>query len=408
MLAGRFRVVDLLGEGAMAVVYRGTQDQPPFEVALKVLHPHLVGDATFVARFHREAAAAARIVHPSSVQVVDHGADGNLLFIAMELLHGKDLFEILVAEKRLSERRAVRIVVDALDALAAAHAVGVVHRDLKPENIMLVEDSTSDSGERVKVLDFGIAKILDKGPEEAGSAALTTVGTLVGTPAYMSPEQCCGEPVDARSDLYSAGVVLYQLVTGSLPFVAESPIDFAVHHLNTPPTPPSSIVPKIDPRLQAIVLGALSKHAGQRPQSAAALRDHLLSLLPFLSPSPLALRTVGGKDSLPAPFSLDPETQRFLSSRAPTLDAVDPSSALPRPLRSASARAVAALSTNAAQDDPRPDSLSPRVISASAFREIGAAGRAQPGGTRRRWTAVVVAALLIVTALVLTLVAMSR
>ena len=372
-LAGRFHVAELLGEGAMAVVYRGTQDRPPFEVALKVLHPHLVGDATFVARFHREAAAAARIVHPSSVQVVDHGADGSLLYIAMELVHGKDLFETLVSEKRLSERRAARILVHVLDALAAAHAVGIVHRDLKPENIMLVEDSAADGGERIKVLDFGIAKILEKGLEGAAAAALTTIGTLVGTPAYMSPEQCCGEPVEARSDVYSAGVVLYQLVTGSLPFVAESPIDFAVHHVNTPPMPP-----KLDcSGNRAAASGGDPSRACKTPRESPGERRRSARSpdgpLPALRSTQLPLGTVKGMASLPAPFSLDPKSQRLQSARAITLDAADAS---PERLGPSSTEVpLATPSSDAAQVD----SLSPRVLSARALVEPG-----PPRGLARR------------------------
>src|SRR5580692_5315176 len=158
-LAGRFRVTAFIGEGAMASVYRGVQEAEPRDVALKIMHPHLVSDATFVGRFRREARAASRIEHPNTVKIVDTGVDGKLLYIAMELLAGQDLFETMVLERRLAEARAARIVMEVADALVAAHEKGVVHRDLKPENIMLLRPDGDPSREEVKVLDFGIAKI---------------------------------------------------------------------------------------------------------------------------------------------------------------------------------------------------------------------------------------------------------
>src|SRR5580693_165390 len=230
-LAGRFRVTAFIGEGAMASVYRGVQEAEPRDVALKIMHPHLVSDATFVGRFRREAKAAARIVHPNSVKIVDCGVDGDLLYIAMELLAGQDLFETLVLDRRFSEARAAGVMIQVTDALVAAHDKGIVHRDLKPENIMLLRDPRDPSVERVKVLDFGIAKILERDTPSADGgppsqhSALTGVGTVVGTPAYMSPEQCRGEPIDTRSDVYTAGILLYQLVAGRLPFSGDNAMD---------------------------------------------------------------------------------------------------------------------------------------------------------------------------------------
>jgi serine/threonine-protein kinase len=310
-LGGRFRILGFIGEGGMASVYRAVQEAEPRDVAVKILHPHLVSDGTFVRRFRREARAAARIVHPRSVRILDTGVDGNLLYIAMELLAGQDLFEVLVLERRLTEARAARIVAQVADALTAAHESGVVHRDLKPENIMLLPSSTDPSGEEVKVLDFGIAKILEPelSPDGATSmqAALTGVDSVVGTPAYMSPEQCRGEPVDHRSDVYACGVLLHQLVSGRLPFAASSPMEVAVMHVRTPPPPLTTLVPHVDPRLATIVLTALAKWPGERQQTAAELRDALLALLPEL-----ATRAPEAADpASPAPSSqVTPDSRR--------------------------------------------------------------------------------------------------
>ncbi len=294
-IAGRFRITGFIGEGAMATVYRGLQDAEPRDVAVKVMHPHLARDATFAGRFRREAKAAALLQHPNTVQIIDYGADKDRLYIAMELISGQDLFEMLVLERRFPEARATRIVAQVCDALTAAHSRGIIHRDLKPENVMLLPDPKDPSQDLVKVLDFGIAKVLerDRGPnppdssEDAPSSlvgsALTTVGVVVGTPAYMSPEQCRAEPVDARSDVYSCGILLYQLICGRTPFTGDSPIEIAINQVRMPPDPPSTIVPSINQQLEQIILTALEKWPAQRQQSAAELRDALLAVLPQLT-----------------------------------------------------------------------------------------------------------------------------
>ncbi len=294
-LAGRFRVTGFIGEGAMASVYRGLQDAEPRDVAIKVMHPNLALDETFVKRFRREAKAAARLRHPNTVQIIEYGIDDGLLFIAMELLAGQDLFEILVVERRFSEARAAKILIEVSSALVAAHEQGIVHRDLKPENIMVLKDPRDPARESVKVLDFGIAKILDNEPKDASDDApptsmpnsvLTTVGVVVGTPEYMSPEQCRGDAIDARSDIYACGVLLYQLLTGRTPFRGESPMMVAMQHLREEPPPPSTLAPGLDPGLEALILQALSKWPAQRPQTAKELGAALGRLLPALSTTP--------------------------------------------------------------------------------------------------------------------------
>jgi serine/threonine-protein kinase len=293
LISGRFRITGFVGEGAMAAVYRGAQEAEPHDVALKIMHPHLLTDPTFVGRFRREAKAAARIDHPNTVRVIDAGVDGKLLYIAMELLAGRDLFELLMMERRLSEARAARILIEVTSALSAAHEKGIVHRDLKPENIMLVPDPDRPGEERVKVLDFGIAKLLEQEvPSGDGPAfsqfSLTSAGSVVGTPAYMSPEQCRGEAIDDRSDVYACGVLLYQLVSGRLPFTSKNAMDLAVQHVREPPPPLAQIVPGIHPGLAATIDKALRKWPMERHRTAAEFCGELRALLPELRSEPLS------------------------------------------------------------------------------------------------------------------------
>ncbi len=299
-LAGRFRLTGVLGEGAMATVYQGVQDAEPHEVAVKVMHAELAIDPTFARRFRREARAAAMLKHPSTVQIIDYGVDDKTAYIAMEMLRGRDLFDTLTRERRLSEARAAKILIEVCDVLITAHDMLIVHRDLKPENIMLLPGK--DGTERVKVLDFGIAKLLDKEPKEVDSSngsnppesgmvssALTTVGVIVGTPEYMSPEQCRGEPVDKRSDIYSCGILMYQLITGRLPFGGETIVDIALQHIRQPAPKPSDFVPFVHAGLENIIMTALEKWPAQRQQSASELKAALEKILPELRTMPFRL-----------------------------------------------------------------------------------------------------------------------
>src|SRR5262249_25694380 len=204
-------------------------------VVVKVLHRSLLADPGTVARFEREARAASRLHHPNSITVIDFGGteDGSQ-YIAMELVAGKDLYQLLTSHWPLPEARVARIMGQVLSALADAHAAGVIHRDLKPENIMVEE--RRGEGDLVKVLDFGIAKIQESAGEQG--APLTRAGFVCGTPEYMSPEQARGAELDPRSDLYTVGVILYQLTTGALPFTAASPVALATKHLTEKPVPP--------------------------------------------------------------------------------------------------------------------------------------------------------------------------
>ncbi len=260
----------------MGRVYRARQLVLDKLVVLKVLHQELLSDARTVARFQREARAASRLNHPNSINILDFGvAEDGELFIAMEYVDGHDLHYLLTNEWPLSEPRIIRIVSQVLSALADAHSAGVIHRDLKPENVM-VEPRRGGVSDVVKVLDFGIAKIVDTA--EAGPA-LTRAGFVCGTPEYMSPEQAKGAPLDPRSDLYSVGVLLFQLVTRRLPFEADTAIGYATKHLSEPPPPPSRLRPGgCSPEMEQLILRALSKDPKARPQTAEEFLDGLNAL----------------------------------------------------------------------------------------------------------------------------------
>jgi serine/threonine-protein kinase len=254
-IAGKFEIETLVGQGAMGAVYRARQVTLGTTLAIKVLHRQLAGDPMFAARFLREAQAASRVDHPSSMRVIDFGEEPDgLLYIAMEYVQGKTLAQIIDADSPLPVARIVDIACQALAALAVAHDIGVIHRDLKPENIMVL-DGPDDEGRRhdiVKVCDFGVAKLLEGGSSRAPS--VTAQGVVVGTPEYMSPEQARGETLDARSDIYAMGVLLFHLMTGKVPFDSSTAFGTAFMHVNDEPTRPRLLNPGVDSRLEAICL----------------------------------------------------------------------------------------------------------------------------------------------------------
>ena len=257
VLSDRYRVEARIGEGGMAEVYRGFDPVLNRTVAIKVLLPQFARDAGFVARFRREAQAAARLNDPSIVGVYDTGADGDIQYIVMEFVEGRTLAEFLSTGKRVSPVQAVELTQKIATALGLAHAQGIVHRDIKPANVMVTRDGA------VKVMDFGIARL-----QTAETAPQTS--SVLGTPTYLSPEQAQGQQVDARSDLYSLGVVLYELLAGRPPFTGDSPVAIAYKQVNETPVPPSQLNPDVPPRLDAVVMKALAKNPANRYPSAEA------------------------------------------------------------------------------------------------------------------------------------------
>jgi eukaryotic-like serine/threonine-protein kinase len=273
-VAGKFAVEAVIGAGAMGTVYRVRHLALERTVALKVLHPDLARDKGFVERFKREARAASRLDHPNSIRVLDFGEEGDsFLYIAMEYVDGRTLHHLIQEQVPLDDTRVVGLVSQVLAALAVAHDMGVIHRDLKPENIIVLR-GTGDDGEAaelVKVCDFGIAKLMTIPHDEAGGPRATERGLIIGTPAYMSPEQARGEALDARADLYSVGIILYHLLAGRLPFEAETSLGLATKHVTDIPPPPSTFA-RVDPGLEKVCLRAISKRKEERFQSAREMR----------------------------------------------------------------------------------------------------------------------------------------
>jgi eukaryotic-like serine/threonine-protein kinase len=255
VIDGRYRILGRIGGGGMANVYLAEDNTLGRRVAIKMLHRRFVEDAKFVERFRREAKAAAGLNHPNIVGVYDWGQVGSENYIVMEYVEGETLKELVRRRGRLPGGEAVAIALELLAAVGAAHANGVIHRDVKSQNILI------DRAGRVKVADFGIA--------QAGDPGMTEAGSILGTAQYLAPEQARGEPVDERSDLYSVGVVLYEMLTGRVPFKGDSAVTVALKHVNELPPDPAGLVPGLPYSLNQIVLKALAKDPNRRYGSAA-------------------------------------------------------------------------------------------------------------------------------------------
>jgi serine/threonine-protein kinase len=279
VIGGKLKLLALLGSGAMGKVYRAHHEALDKTVAIKVLHQKEGAGSQLARRFKAEARAASRLDHPNSLRILDFGEDGpdGLLYIAMEFLDGEDLSNVLRREGRLDGPRAADIMAQVCAALSVAHQQGVVHRDMKPGNIMLLPRTSElgDVRDVVKVCDFGLAKVLDAPSEDASGAPLTKQGAILGTPAYMSPEQASGEKTDGATDIYSCGVILYCMLAGKPPFTAESATGLLMKHILEEPVPLASVVPEVDPRLAVIAHKAMAKKKEER---FATARDMLNAL----------------------------------------------------------------------------------------------------------------------------------
>ncbi|MFI7596376.1 Stk1 family PASTA domain-containing Ser/Thr kinase [Actinoplanes sp. NPDC049681] len=301
LLGGRYQVGELLGYGGMAEVHRGRDLRLGRDVAIKMLRSDLARDATFQERFRREAQNSAALNHPAIVAVYDTGEETSSTgerqpFIVMEFVNGRTLKEVLAAEQRIQPRRALEIIADICAALEFSHRHGIIHRDIKPGNVMITQNG------QVKVMDFGIARAL-----ASGATTMTQTSAVIGTAQYLSPEQARGESVDARSDVYAAGCVLFELLVGHPPFVGDSPVSVAYQHVREDPKAPSDINREVPPDVDAIVLKALAKNPLNRYQSAQEMRAD-------------ALRAASGRPVMATPVMSEAETMAMTGpmGQAPT------------------------------------------------------------------------------------------
>jgi hypothetical protein len=284
-LDGRYTIVEKLGQGGMGAVYRGTQHSVGRDVAIKLVKPGLITDGMVIKRFLREAKLASRLSHPNAISVMEFGqTDDGLFYLVMELVAGRTLEQVLEAERVLSPQRVVRIGAQICDALEAAHDLQIVHRDLKPQNVMVL----AKGRDIVKVLDFGIAKSLTPEP---GNTTLTNAGSVLGTPAFMPPELVTEATVDARTDLYSLGCVLYLCATGQLPFTAGTAHEVMVLHATERPP----LAKGVPPKLAAVLDKLLEKEPARRYQTAAETREALEAAL---GDAPAATAEPSAADSL--------------------------------------------------------------------------------------------------------------
>ncbi|HUQ05132.1 MAG TPA: serine/threonine-protein kinase [Kofleriaceae bacterium] len=317
LVAGKYALGEELGAGGMGVVYRAQQLQPPRAVAIKFLHRALARDARTVARFRVEADAAARLDHPHTVHVLDHGEDvDGTPFIVMEYVSGRTLRQI-VDEGALAIDRAIAITQQILGALACAHAHGIVHSDVKTENVLVTE---SEDGEHIKLVDFGLARVILPFDDDVDESR--TEAHIAGTPEYMAPEVILGGTPGPASDIYAAGVILHEMLTGTTPFGGGKPMDIFARHVLDPVVPPSLRFPQLElPRqLEEVIEHAMAKEPAERFASASEFSEVLTHVEATHTRAPL------------------PEASRAVGTRCPTLRARRLTSPSPQPPRSAPTR----------------------------------------------------------------------
>lgn len=310
VLGGRYRLQSIVGRGGMAVVWRGVDVRLGRPVAVKLLDGTGLADLTTVQRFTRKARTVARLTHPNIVAMYDFGTDGGVPYLVMELVEGASLATIL-ADGPLDVGEAVAVAGQICDALAAAHAAGVVHRDVKPANVLITE------ARAVKVCDFGIARLQHAAVTQA---SLTGPAVAVGTSDYMAPEQAAGDPVDARTDLYALGCVLYAMLTGSPPFTGDSPLSVVSQHLHRAPTPVASRRPDLPAGLNTLVGQLLAKNPADRPGDAGEVRSRLAALTDQAAAAP----PIGNIRSPAVPAAGAARATAAVVSPTQTLPTVDP------------------------------------------------------------------------------------
>lgn len=405
LVDGRYLVRSRLAGGGMSTVYLATDERLDREVALKVLHPHLTNDQNFLDRLRREARAAASLSHPHVVGVLDQGQDGHVAYIVMEYIKGHTLRDVLNEKSALPPRLAFALIDPVIEGLAAAHAAGLIHRDVKPENVLIADDG------RIKVGDFGLARAV---------TATTSTGALIGTVAYLAPELVLGKPADARSDIYSAGIMLYEMLTGEQPYSGDVPIQVAYQHVNASVVAPSLAVPGLAADIDELVQWCTAKEPEERPVDGSALLSELRHIRTTLSDaqldiSPPAARALAAGSESGQEVGATAVVAPFYAERTETLERIgrpteiissqrNPTTVLPP-----SGFSPGETTVQAVLPTERPAPASKRDIKRMARQEEKDRARAaatpsrslQEGNPRRRaviWTVVVIVLAILATA----------